>query len=332
MKTRAALAILSFFLLAGALPAVDQHLLSLVMPDAKVLAGVNVDLAKTSPFGQYVLAHMQADSNGLQKFIQQTGFDPGKDLTEVLMASRGDSGRKGLVLARGTFNAAGILQAAAKAGGTVETYNGIQIISGKDESQTHALAFLDNGATAVAGDLDSIKAAIDRSAHPNGSLDPALVAKVGQLSTALDAWTVSFVPVSAMGTHTPGPVLPAPLQGDLLKTIQQASGGVKFGAIVQISGEAVAKDAKDASSLADVIKFFATMIQMNAPAKNGAQFISLVQSLNVTTDKNTVRLALNIPEDQLESILSAGMMASARHAHGAGDREHGAEQQGEHRR
>lgn len=316
MKMKAALVVFGFFLLTNALPAVDQHLLGLVMPEAKVMAGVNVEVAKTSPFGQYVLSHMQADHNGLQKFIEQTGFDPSRDLTEVLMASRGDSGAKGLVLARGTFNAAGILDAAAKAGGTVETYNGVQLITGKDESQTHVLAFLDNGATALAGDIDSVKAAIDRSAHPNGSLDPALVTRVGQLSTTLDAWTVSLVPVSAMGKQTPGPVLPAPLQGDLLKTIQQASGGVKFGGIVQISGEAVAKDEKDATSLADVVKFFASMIQMNAPTKNGAQFISLIQSLNVTTDKNTVKLALNIPEDQLESILSAGMLASAKREHG----------------
>ena len=39
---------------AGVLPATaaDPQLLNLVMPDAKVLAGVNVDQAKTSPFGQ----------------------------------------------------------------------------------------------------------------------------------------------------------------------------------------------------------------------------------------------------------------------------------------
>ena len=39
---------------SGALPAADPRLLKLVMPDAKVLADVNVDQAKASPFGQYV--------------------------------------------------------------------------------------------------------------------------------------------------------------------------------------------------------------------------------------------------------------------------------------
>ena len=36
--------------------AADTQLLSMVMPDAKVVAGVNVDSAKASPFGRYVLA------------------------------------------------------------------------------------------------------------------------------------------------------------------------------------------------------------------------------------------------------------------------------------
>jgi len=38
------------------LSAADPQLLNLVMPDVKVMADINVEQAKTSPFGQFVLA------------------------------------------------------------------------------------------------------------------------------------------------------------------------------------------------------------------------------------------------------------------------------------
>src|SRR5580700_5520247 len=85
--------------------AADPQLLNLVMPDAKILAGVNVDQAKTSPFGVYVLAQFQAQDQHLREFTAQTGFDPTRDLHEVLVASTGSQAHApALTLARGTFS------------------------------------------------------------------------------------------------------------------------------------------------------------------------------------------------------------------------------------
>src|SRR5215469_11437196 len=104
MKARifATATVLSAF--ATSLPAVDSQLLSLMMPDAKVLAGVNVAQAKSSPFGQYVLSQISANDPGLQELITLTGFDPRQDLTEVLVASNGAAGsHTGLAAAKGNF-------------------------------------------------------------------------------------------------------------------------------------------------------------------------------------------------------------------------------------
>src|SRR5581483_5288170 len=93
-------------LFAGLMPAADSQLLSLVMPDAKVLAGVNVDQAKLTPFGVYVLGQIQTQgAQHLQQLTALTGFDPTQDLQELLMASNGaPGGKSGLVLARGHFD------------------------------------------------------------------------------------------------------------------------------------------------------------------------------------------------------------------------------------
>src|SRR5208283_2720675 len=89
---------------AGTLPAADSHLVNLVMPDATVIADVNVAQAKTTPFGQYVLTLIAPHDQQLQAMSVLTGFDPRQDVNELLVATNGGAGSKiGIVLASGTF-------------------------------------------------------------------------------------------------------------------------------------------------------------------------------------------------------------------------------------
>jgi hypothetical protein len=315
MNFRAVRPAFALLLFAGLLPAADQQLMSLLMPDAKVVAGINVEQAKNSPFGQFLLTQMQNGSGGFGKLAAVIGFDPTKDLGEVLMGTLGQPARQGLVLAKGTFNPELVFAAAQAGGHTVETYHGVQILTGKDDSITHAVAFL-GGAIAVAGDLDSVHGAIDRRAAGSGiSIDPALAAMVNQLSNSLDAWSVSTAPLAALaGQKFPDATLNGLLNSDVLKSIQQTSAGVKLGAIVQLSAQLVASSSQSAASLADVLRFLESMVQANAPASSAAAITSLVQSLNVQADGNNVNLALSIPEEQLEGFVRTAEQGNAKHA------------------
>src|SRR5271169_6733824 len=259
---------------AGMLSAADPQLMNLLMPNAKVVAGVNVEQAKNSPFGLFLLSRVQNGDPGLAKLTAATGFDPRRDLTEILMATLGQPEQQGLVLARGTFDSEQILGAATAAGHTVEAYNGINILTGKDEKLTHALAFLGDS-VAIAGDLDSVKGAIDRRGNNSSQIDPALAAIVQQLSGSQDAWSVSMVPIAALANgKLPNTNLNGMLNSDILKAIQQTSGGIKFGANIQISAEAVANTSQNATALADVIHFLGNMVQANAPAASAAAITS----------------------------------------------------------
>ena len=83
-----------FTAFSGALSAADPQLLNLVMPDAKVLAGVNVEQAKGTQFGQYVLNQLQTHDADMQQLVALTGFDPRRDVRELLVASDGVPGGK----------------------------------------------------------------------------------------------------------------------------------------------------------------------------------------------------------------------------------------------
>jgi hypothetical protein len=288
-----------FAVFSGALPAADPRLLNLVMPDATVLAGVNVDQAKASPFGQYVLTTLlQSQAQQLQQMATLTGFDPRQDLHELLLASTGAPGSKtGLALALGAFDPAKIAAAAQSAGAVVETYGGVSVI--EDPKHQNGFALLDS-TLVVAGDLANVKAAIDRrSGGP--TIPVALAAQVNQLSSAQDAWAISTVPPASLKPTAAAPPAGGANMQNALQMIQSASGGVKFGSVVVLTGQAQAATPQDASTLGDVVKLFVSMAQLQA-AKH-PEAAGLAQSLTVTTQGSTVKITLSLPEDQLQQLV-----------------------------
>jgi hypothetical protein len=316
--------ILGSFLAAG-LPAADQQLVNMVMPDAKVVAGINVAAVRNSPFGTFLLRQASGTYQELQKFVALTGFNPQTDLDEILIATEGNSSAgsdmalvtggapapssvvHGLVLARGTFNAEKI-SALSKSDGkqNVKMYNGATLIMDPKDMHASAMAFIGSN-IAVVGDVAGVKAAIDRRSQAN-VLDAQITAKLNALSSSQDAWAVSIAPITALNAGPAAdPTLQGALAGDLFKKITQTSGGIKFGDQIQISTEMVAADAKNATALGDVVRFLVGMAAMNSGAAKGAQpaIMTLLQSLNVKSEGNVVNLTLTAPEEQVESWINS---------------------------
>lgn len=302
---------------AAATAQVDRGLLNLLMPDAKIVSGIRVDSAKASPFGGYVLSHMQSEDADFQKFVQETGFDPKRDVSEIVAATAGTSDKPTmLILGRGTFNPATLATAAQSAGAVVTTYHGVQVLTHThDSSVTGAVAFV-NVNTAMMGTLSAVQDAIDRQIASNGKgstpgLAPTVIDKVVALSSTNDAWFLSTVPVTDfLAGKFADPNLSGAMQGNLLQAVKQASGGFKFSAAgVQISGEAIARSQKDAEALRDVVKFLAGLVQLNRDGGPQAQQVaSLVDTMQVTAQDSAMQLSLFIPEPTMEQLFMPGAM------------------------
>ncbi len=292
------------------LPAADPQLLSLAMPDAQIVAGVNVAKAKTSPFGQFILRQMPADGD-FAKFVNMSGFDPRRDLQEILMATPAGHDA-GLVALRGTFDAAKIAALATSDGThSVTRYGGVDLIVPTSAEAQGAIAILDTN-TAVMGNVAVVKAAVDRR-KVSAPISAELAAKVAAYSAA-DAWTVSLLPLSALASDTKaaGTPLSGVLQGDLLKKVTQTSGSVTFESPVRVTGELTANTNQDALALGDVIKLLASMIQTSG-GNAGTPVTTLVQSLTVNAVGNVLKLGLSIPEAQLESLIESAGKEGAKH-------------------
>jgi hypothetical protein len=308
MSTRLFAAAAALTLFVSAAPAVDPELAGLVMPGAKVLAGVNAEQLRTTPFGQFLLGRLDTSAQELQTLADTTNLDPRRDVREVLVASTGETANRhgGLVLVRGTFDVAKISAAAQAKGKGPESYNGATLFASPAKSD--AVAFL-SPSVAIIGRGDEVRAAIDRRSAPT-SLDPALAVKVNTLSTTRDAWLVSLVPPPLGSAKLPDPTLQGLAGTGFLQGIQQSSVSVKFGANVDVAAEAVAASAQDANTLATLVRMLATMAQANS---RGTPSAALLQSLTVTTTgTNTVLIGLSIPESAIEQLIDKPKTASRR--------------------
>jgi hypothetical protein len=250
---------------------------------------------------------MQSNDAGFLQFISATGFDPRKDLLEIVAATpstAASTGHSGLLLGRGVFQPAMIIGAATEQGGTVTNYRGFSLIGQTGESI--ALTFLD-GSTVAIGDVASVKSAVDRKLS-GSTFSGALATAAVAVSASNSAWFATTTPLSDFMSSKAGN-LGGVAQSPLLQSILQATGGVQFSSAgVTVSADAVAASAQNAQALVDVLKFFVSMIagNQNAPAN----VTSVATSAQFSVNGTTAHISLMLAEAQAEQLL----MPQAKHA------------------
>lgn len=281
--------------------AADPALLRLVPAEPQMVAGLDVERARLSPFGQRILAEMKDEDEQFRKLVESTGFDPRRDLREIVVASvKGASASEGVVLVRGAFDGARIGRFLEQEGGKKEVYRGVEIWQGKGKEQAAVFAFV-NSALALFGNSGPVRAAIDRHQAGGADLAGALGARVQEWSRN-DAWFVSGVPLSEMG-RGPGGLVPGRLNVD---SIREASAGVRFGSVVDLAGELNMRSAQDATALADLVRFIVSMVRANAAQPGVDELSKIVDSLQLATSGEMMKFSLSITEAQLEKLLDGG--------------------------
>jgi hypothetical protein len=304
---------ISALFLSGALSvfgAVDPALLALIPPGAKIVAGVRLDQARSSQFGQYVLNHMKTEDERFQEVIEQTGFDPRHDLDEFVFATSGPGGdntqSKFVILARGTFDQNRIEAKVKAKGAVVQSYQGVHlIVDGPKNHHGTAFAFLDGG-IAVMADPATLRQIVAGRVNPT-ALDPVLQDEVLKASSDNDAWFASSMPGSYLANHMEQQTKQPMQHAQALQSILQSSGGVHFGDVIQFSFDASTRSPQDAVSLADVLRLGGSMVQMQRQNDPRAAIVaSAVDKMTITNTGPTLHASFSIPEKNLEQLVAEG--------------------------
>ena len=295
------------FALATQAWAADAQLIGLLMPESKLIAGVQLQQTKASPFGQFLLSQLGANAD-LNKLRSMTGFDPLTDFTEMVVSATLDG--KGLVAGRGNFQPQLLTMMAAMAGFPTETYRGVALIGA---GQAVTLPNLDpvvvflNGSIVLMGDRALIKGSVDRWLAASTTPSP-LVAVVNDIGSSSQAWAVA----TGLSQLTPGTKAPstggAPPQAAMLQNvldrIDHIAGGLTFAETVTVRGQAVTKSPQDAQALAAVVQLMTSMSASKAPLPFTPQ---------VTASGSAVNFTLSVTEQQLEDLIKpAGRLRASR--------------------
>jgi len=287
------------------LSATDPSVYNMVMPDAKVLIGLDMDRVAKSGIGQQLFSRLDLDTGEFRQLMDTTGFDPRRDLREVLVASIGESGHQGsIVIVRGAFDETRLAALTGVHGGTVQSYQGFRILSGKGgqagKPSEGSVGFLGNSLL-LAGGSEDVKAAIDR--HRSGALlEASLASRIQSSSSRYDAWMISTTSPASLSKQAPNSKSSKAMQVELLQAIESFSGGLRLGAdSVDLTAEALTRSEKDAAALVDVFTF---LIQMAAGNQMpDSPMGKMLDSMKTAVDGRTARFEFTAPGQEILKLL-----------------------------
>jgi hypothetical protein len=266
----------------------DFALQDYLPPDTKVVMGLRVRALTESSLFQESGASTKTLTESWTKLTAVTGFDPLRDIDEVLLTSPADrENAPALVVLRGRFNL-------DRLGAGAELYHGVAL-QGNGKKGSGVLALLD-ATTALAGEAPVVKAAIDRRGPPV-AYDGALVARVASLRERFDLWGTGERP---QGFVAPGGQNEQP-GSQWLQSSDRFEFGIRITHGLELGAEVHARSRKDAEKLASSL----AMLQMMAKAQsNAAKF-------DVTLEDSTLKLSFAVSEEEIRKAIAAQRATAA---------------------
>jgi len=156
----------------------------------------------------------------------------------------------------------------------------------------------------IGGDPESVRATIIRREQGSGP-GAELAAKAAEMREANDIWFVSQVPPADLTGDARASEVAGNPQVQLLRSIDQASGGLKFGTNLILTADLTAHTPKDAESLAAVMRLFIGLAATSQ--RDSKQAGAILEKLALKAEGNSVKLAFSLPEAELMKSVEAAM-------------------------
>jgi hypothetical protein len=264
---------------------VDSTLAALMPPDATMLVGVRMETLDTTPLYQKLLASQSLRQ--LDDFARETGFDPRRDVREMLI---GSNGKDVVLAARGTFRETNF------EGLTKQTYKGYTLsVRGQG-----GVALID-GSTAVAGTLAAVEAVLDRHKSGDRTGPDDLLTRARQIPAQNQIWSVSngFDNLLTMRVPETGNLANA---GRILRSLENTTVVADFRAGVNGSLTGLCRTEQDAKNLGDAARGLIGLGRLSVPEKQ-PELLRLWDGIQVDQQQRTVTITVAVPEDLVEKLL-----------------------------
>lgn len=290
-------------LLAPLATGADPALLDFIMPDARLVVGVDIANMRSSPLNASFSNSVQSSNPELQKLMEAAGFDPLRDLQEIIFASPGlGKNPPALLVARGNFNTAKLRAFAESAGSKITDYQGVPLMS-DPEKDSGSFALLDD--IILAGNREQVKSAIERRGRSR-ILNTEMSTRIAAVSQRYDAWLVSIAPLATMASNLPSDSkMDSITSAEVLRGIEQFSIGISLKSDLTFAAEMIMKDVPAAGSMADGLQMMMAMAQQSA--KDQPAVMSALKNVKLGVEQNVVHVAMTVPVDEVQKAVRSAM-------------------------
>ncbi len=278
---------------------VDPVLARMIPPGTVALVGARMDQIRTTPIYQKMIAESKLPE--VDRFTRETGFDPRRDVRELLVASNGTQGQS-VVVARGTF---GHITNFA----SLKTFkHDIYAIHGDE----HAGFCLLDDSTAAAGPLPGLYAALD---HWRSGAPPAtagLLKRIEQFPAGAQLYAVS-----EGGFNIPGAFTIRQGSTDfaqIFRNVEQTGFSADLRGGLDAELEADVKNEEDAKNLGDAARGLIGFARLSVP-ENHRELLKLWDGFHVDQHARHITLTAKVPQDlidQLVSLVQSGELGTGR--------------------
>jgi hypothetical protein len=307
-----------FLLIAAPLsaaPRIDNVLIRMVPPGATSLVGAHMDQLIASDLYQKLTAQQKLPQ--LDQFAKETGFDPRRDVREILLVTVPQGS---VLLARGKFN----LKQDPVAGMTVVRHgqyvirtavtSGITSGGITSGGITSGFSILDSS-LAVAGELPAVEAALDEWQHGTHKSAQPLLDRVTSLGDT-PLWGVSTGFASFLAKNLPragnGIDFSAIFQG-----IESSWFSATVGSGFQAGIHCVTATEKDAMNLRDTAKGLIGIGRLSVP-ENTPDLLRFWDGLTVAQDGRNFSINADIAGDLIDQMVQFLSAPGGRGASGRG--------------
>jgi hypothetical protein len=268
---------------------VSSALEALVPSDTVVVLGVNLAAIRNTDVYQKLTARIPLPQ--LDQFTKETGLDPRKDLSEILLCS---NGKNALLLVRGKFRPADLDARFKSKGVTPTIYKGHAVF----ENGPGGITLLDDS-TAAAGTTPEIHALIDQ---PGGR---GLPIPLRDLLRTLPSGDQVY---AALTGGIQNLNLPLPREGNFGNAMQALRGvdtatlgmdlsrGIDAIAVVDCNSE------REAKFIHDLLRGLIGLGRLNTP-DNQPDLLKLYDAVEVTQKQAETKVTASVPQELADKFL-----------------------------
>jgi hypothetical protein len=277
---------------------VSPALEALVPADTVVVLGVNLTTIRDTTIYQKLLTRVPLPQ--LDRFAQQTGLDPRKDLSEILVCS---NGKNALLLVRGKFRITDLEARFKSQGVTPSNYKGHHLF-GDDRG---AVTFLDDS-TAAAGTPAEVRALFDQPS----SAARGLPLPLRDLLRTLPAGDQIY---AALTGGVENLNLPLPREGNLgnvlqaLRSVESATLGMNLSNGMAAIFVVNCNTDRDAKFVHDLVRGLVGFGRLNTP-DNQPDLLKLYDAIQVTQQQSQTKITADVPQQLADKFLDLWLKKS----------------------